>query len=275
MTRKQSILVALISIMAIAAIVYVIWKPEVIEDVAKLASIETTQTSSISGAIGHVIDSPPGSLPDLAVKPKPSMTSFKGCPPTGDGGDRDLNILKNREDDSPYFPVKFDAVMALTWPKEIERRNRNKWSAPHRAEIARYEGIPIAVEGYLAGAKESGPESTNCHGANKEFKDYHIWLTKHPDEDRSVSIVIEPTPRLLAKHAGWRLSAFRKLVNDKAKVRVSGWLMFDPEHPDQIGKTRGTIWEIHPIMGIEIWYQEGWMPLDEWVTLVPIKERNK
>jgi hypothetical protein len=28
--------------------------------------------------------------------------------------------------------------------------------------------------------------------------------------------------------------------------------MLDQEHPDQLGKTRGTLWEIHPIMRIEV-----------------------
>jgi hypothetical protein len=35
-------------------------------------------------------------------------------------------------------------------------------------------------------------------------------------------------------------------------VRISGWILLDPEHPDQVGKTRATIWEIHPVMKIEV-----------------------
>jgi hypothetical protein len=33
---------------------------------------------------------------------------------------------------------------------------------------------------------------------------------------------------------------------------MTGWLMFDTDHPDQIGKTRGGRWEIHPITTIEV-----------------------
>ena len=47
------------------------------------------------------------------------------------------------------------------------------------------------------------------------------------------------------------------------RVRISGWLMLDPEHPDQVGKTRGTIWEIHPIMQIEVNQNGQWTPLDK------------
>ena len=39
--------------------------------------------------------------------------------------------------------------------------------------------------------------------------------------------------------------------------------MLDPEHPDQVGKTRGTIWEIHPIMFIEVEQQGKWVSLDK------------
>jgi hypothetical protein len=34
--------------------------------------------------------------------------------------------------------------------------------------------------------------------------------------------------------------------------------MFDPEHPEQLGKTRGTLWEIHPVMRIEIRRGGAW-----------------
>jgi hypothetical protein len=40
----------------------------------------------------------------------------------------------------------------------------------------------------------------------------------------------------------------------------------DPEHPDQVGKTRGTIWEIHPIMQIETQGLGAWKPLDSGTT---------
>jgi len=39
------------------------------------------------------------------------------------------------------------------------------------------------------------------------------------------------------------------VIREQQHVRVSGWLMLDPEHPDQVSKTRGTIWEIHRLCG--------------------------
>ena len=172
-----------------------------------------------------------------------------------------MNRLKNRIDDGSYVPVTFDAVAALTWPKEIERKKRADWSHADTAAISKYEGIPISVEGYLFGAKEEGPEAPNCHGADLPLHDFHIWLTKSSGEDNSHSVVVETTPRVRANHSTWTVKTLDKIAKDKTRVRISGWLMLDPEHPDQVDKTRGTIWEIHPIMQIEI--QEG----NSWKTL--------
>ncbi len=206
---------------------------------------------------------PAAGLPDMAVKPKPVSLPFHDCPPEGDGGDPILNRLKNRSDEGSYVPVAHEAILKLPWPKRIERRDRDNWSAADARQVARYEGIPISVEGYLAGAKEEGPESPNCHGEDHEFRDYHIWLVSQPTTDRKKSIVVEVTPRLLEKHPGWNIKRLRAMVKSGEHVRISGWLMLDPEHPDQVGKTRGTIWEIHPIMRIESERGGAWRPIDQ------------
>jgi hypothetical protein len=56
-------------------------------------------------------------------------------------------------------------------------------------------------------------------------------------------------------------------------VRISGWLMFDPLHYDQMWqydsaadttgtKARITLWEIHPITRIEVFKNGTWRSLD-------------
>jgi len=201
-------------------------------------------------------------LPEMPNKPRPVLRSFNGCPPEGDGGDPDLNRLKNRIDDGQYLAVPFDAVEKLEWPQTVERRHRANWSAADTATVSRDEGLPIVVEGYLAGSRQEGPESTNCHGADASFRDFHIWLTKNPGEDRSSSIVVEMTPALRAQHRNWETEQLNKIMRAKQKVRVSGWLLLDPDHPDQVGKTRGTIWEIHPIIRFEVEENGRWVALD-------------
>lgn len=206
---------------------------------------------------------PRGGLPEMKNKPKPKEVVFKGCPPEGDGGDPESNRLKNRVDEaSEYLAVAFDSVEQLPWPSSIERRNRDKWSSADTEAIARYEGLPISIEGYLARSKEEGPESCNCHGAEHELRDFHVWLTKNPNEDRSGSIVVEVAPRVRSKHPAWTTEALGRVTRADQKVRISGWLMLDPEHPDQVGKTRGTIWEIHPITKIEVEQDGKWVTLD-------------
>lgn len=200
----------------------------------------------------------------MPVKPQPVARAFKGCPPEGDGGDPELNRLKNREDEGNYIPVPFDAIAQLTWPQPVERRDHAKWSSSDAAAVARYEGIPVAVEGYLAQVKEEGPESPNCHGADHEFRDFHIWLVKTAGEDRTHSIVVEATPKGRDKHPAWSLDRLRQVIREQQHVRVSGWLMLDPEHPDQVSKTRGTIWEVHPVMEISVWSGQKWILLENW-----------
>jgi hypothetical protein len=207
-----------------------------------------------------------GALPVITDKPAPHEITFDQCPPQGDGPDQELDRLKNRVDDGNYIPVAFAAIDTLPWPRSVDRERRSKWSRADSIAVARYEGIPVAVEGYLAGAKVEGPEATNCHAADTKDRDWHIWLTGRPGADRTGSIVVEATPRVRAAHPGWRFSAVRNAARDGDRVRISGWLMLDPDHPEQLGKTRGTLWEIHPIMKIELQRDGRWVDLDEAVV---------
>jgi hypothetical protein len=144
----------------------------------------------------------------------------------------------------------------------VDRVQRSRWSAADREAVSHYEGLPVSVEGYLAGAKVEAPESPNCHGADPKYRDWHIWLVGTPGADRSTSIVVEATPRVRAERPGWRISELTRAAREKSRVRISGWLMFDPEHPEQLGKTRGTLWEIHPIMKMEVERGGRWVDVE-------------
>jgi len=194
-----------------------------------------------------------------ARRPVPASPGFEGCPAAGDGGDRDLNRLKNRVDTAAWVPTPFASILALGWPAGVVRRSRAAWSRSDARRIAASEGLPVVVEGYFVGAKVEGPESTNCHGAESKFRDWHLWLSASPGKDRRRSIVVETTPVIRASRPEWKLGNIRRFVRDSTLVRVSGWLMLDPEHPDQLGKTRGTLWEIHPVMRIEVLREGRWI----------------
>jgi len=200
---------------------------------------------------------------DSARKAIPVGRGFRGCPAEGDGGDRELNRLKNRVDSGSWVEQPFSSVLRLSWPRGTVKRARAEWRAVDSMTVARSEGRPVAVEGYFVAAKQEGPEATNCHGASRTFRDWHLWLAATPGKVRRASILVETTPAMRAQHPEWTLAAVRQLIRDTTLVRVSGWLLLDQEHPEQLRKTRGTLWEIHPVMRIEVQRDRRWTLLEE------------
>ncbi len=184
------------------------------------------------------------------------------CPGGGTGQDQEQNQRKNRTDVADAWRLTTcGAIIALPTPDALPK-HRSAWSDEQLAAVAQFEGLPLQVVGFLAGVQMEGPESCNCNdGADP---DYHLWLLDTPGNDRSHSVVVEATPRVRADHR-WDISRLCNLVQNGTQVRMSGWLMMDPEHHDQVGATRGTDWEIHPIMQIEIFDPNttGFVALDD------------
>jgi hypothetical protein len=87
-----------------------------------------------------------------------------------------------------------------------------------------------------------------------------------PGKGKPQSVVTEVTPRVLALQPYWAIGYLNPLVQSHVKVRISGWLMMDQEHPEQIGQYRTTVWEIHPIIGLDAWRNGAWVPLDSGPT---------
>ena len=52
------------------------------------------------------------------------------------------------------------------------------------------------------------------------------------------------------------------MVTSQARLRVSGWLMLDQMHPERVGINRVTLWEVHPIIRIDVQQSDGWVTLD-------------
>lgn len=210
------------------------------------------------------------------------------CAASGSGGDRATNLWKNRTDTATaYHPVTWAALARLGFPhnRKSRRTGSNPWSAGDLAAIARYEGLPISVEGYLSGVREEIPpmdsstgllergETTNCGANTSPRVDWHVYLTAKPDDTHRQAVIVEVTPRVRPRHPGWTLDALRQLSAAGTPVRVSGWLMLDPEHWDQMWKYLGpsdtagvkariTLWEIHPITRIEFKRDGRWDSLD-------------
>jgi len=100
---------------------------------------------------------------------------------------------------------------------------------------------PLVVEGYWLKLRHEGPESTNCHDATS--RDYHTWLAASASDNRAHSLIAEIMSRVVARTPDWGTER-QILALAGQHVRLSGWLMVDQEHPEQMGKTRGTLWRL-------------------------------
>jgi hypothetical protein len=186
---------------------------------------------------------------------------FDGCPAEGEGGDPALNRLKNRLEEAAWVPTDFAAIASLDWPKGLEHVPRADWNAAVLDRVAKEERRAVSIEGYLAGARAMGKEPCNCYHDEPDDVDFHVWLTANPGEGPARAIVTEVTPRIRAKHPTWTVDALEALAHARSRLRISGWMMFDPEHPEQLGTLRMTLWEVHPILRIEVQQPEGWQDL--------------
>jgi hypothetical protein len=133
---------------------------------------------------------------------------------------------------------------------------RASWEPEAKAYAAKWESKGIQVEGYLVKAREGGKESAN--GYSEKFRDIHLWIVGEKNDRRTESIIAEVTPRWAEKHPMWTVDDLARLAEHKPRVRLTGWLLWDEEHPDEVGKSRGTQWEIHPMTRLEIFSAGTW-----------------
>jgi hypothetical protein len=206
---------------------------------------------------------------ERAPKAMPVNVPLGGCGPEGSQPDYALNRLKNRVDDGSWMDTPWTVIARLPWPHAVGFRFRNQWTESERGQVSRYEGAPVRLEGYLQGYKLEGREPTNCYSSDPAQRDFHLWFAEHANESRTHSIVVEITPRIRARHPGWTEERLAALAALQSRIRVSGWLMLDQMHPERVGINRVTLWEVHPIMQIDVQQGGGWVPLDSMVVEGP------
>jgi uncharacterized protein YraI len=235
-----------------------------------------------------ITPSPPPTPSGIATVIQPSWpkgtpveVTFSGasgtCGPDGDpSGDTETNHLKNRVDEpTSTHEVTWAAIKNLPVPHV--KTTRKSWKTADRtlaaAEITPFEGVALTVTGFIVNKVklENGGEGTNCGFTLNPEIDWHIPLVEHPNDPEKLSIVVETTPRVRKNHPSWTPTALTPWVNATNPVRISGWLMFDPDHPPMVydpahpnaaGKYRITLWEIHPITKIEVWKNGAWVALE-------------
>ena len=223
--------------------------------------------------------------PDPEICAQPSYTTGlftcngTDCPPEGLGAHPILNRLKNRD----VLPIEFDPTPfsikdMVDWHRsttppyvwehsaELIAPDRGSWPPEAVNEVQQWECQPVVTEGVLIQRNIEGSELCNC-STLQPCVDFHVFVSapeylvdeSGADDPLCVSVycrghrlVVEVTPRMIAQHPEWSSAVIQRLATARAHVRITGWRMWDPEHPIEVDRSRGTLWEIHPVHRIEV-----------------------
>jgi len=200
----------------------------------------------------------PRAAVDLGLLPTAPAPGYMNCPETGEGGDTILNQLKNRSQPAePSRPTTIDEILHLPSSTQLGHTNpRSDWSPQNLNLVGQFEKTGATVEAYLRRVRQEGKGHCNCE--RLDLNDFNMWIIANPNSLPAKSVVVEATPRWRGANPNWNLQVLQHLVAQHSRVRITGWLLFDQEHPEQLHATlkqpiiRGTLWEIHPVAKIEV-----------------------
>ena len=146
-----------------------------------------------------------------------------------------------------YAPVEYGWVAKLPAP-EIQ-------TASDLAAVEEVERHAIALAGYIVRVI---PVPIRLAGSRTTEWEFHVHLRLGPpqrceyrDDPRNLIAVV--TPPFQPPHTGWDLEALYDLCREQARVRLSGWLLYDYLSRAQVGRSRASAWSIHPATQIEVW----------------------
>ena len=156
-----------------------------------------------------------------------------------------------------YAPVEYGWVAKLPAP-EIQ-------TASDLAAVEEVERHAIALAGYIVRVI---PVPIRLAGSRTTEWEFHVHLRLGPpqrceyrDDPRNLIAVV--TPPFQPPHTGWDLEALYDLCREQARVRLSGWLLYDYLSRAQVGRSRASAWSIHPVTQLEVWSTQdlNWNPL--------------
>jgi hypothetical protein len=249
--------------------------------------LEDAASALLGAAIGTRVvgldDPAPAIDPDWERSPRRGVVmrheDGSSCSSRGaDGGDWETFVLKNRVDVPPVsHAVRWTALRGLPFEDGAGvKKDRPGWTPEQRSAIARVEGVPVTVTGFLAAVRPQAGnrEGTNCGWNGEANTDWHVALTERDSDPESRAMVVEPTPRFKRKALGWTTAALRDYVGDRRdrtdSVRVTGFLFYDPDHRNHIvgvgnpkKRYRYTMWELHPVIRIELFRDGAWVDIRE------------
>ncbi len=107
------------------------------------------------------------------------------------------------------------------------------------------------------------------YGRPPEQGDIHLHvratrpLRCFPPGQRGTQVVAEVTPHFQPPKTGWSYEVLLGLCQRQVRVRISGWLLHDYQHVEDVGDWRASAWEIHPVTNIEAEDapRQSWQPV--------------
>ena len=128
-------------------------------------------------------------------------------------------------------------------------------TASDLAAVEEVEGNAVALTGYIVRVIP-----VPIHLAGRRATDWEFYLhlrvgparrCEYQDDARNLLAVV--TPPFQPPHTGWDLDVLYELCREQARVRLSGWLLYDYLSRARVGRSRASAWSIHPVTQIEVW----------------------
>jgi hypothetical protein len=216
-------------------------------------------------------DAPTAQLPNCA--PSTQVADFSICPASGSGGLNARAYLQKNRMDMPCAFRELTVAELLNFkplPKSVRALPDTD---PDVEYLKSHESTPVRVEGHLAMVKYAGKEGVNCNDPSR--LDLRMELvgdgTADPKTNRTEHIVTEASPWFQAQISAWDTDTLSQYSSYKGgfsgtmkrpptKVRIYGFLFFDEAHAydGSVGTVRGTAWELHPVVRIEVFENGTW-----------------
>jgi hypothetical protein len=141
--------------------------------------------------------------------------------------------------------------------------SRRDWSTEARNEIGAWENKAVQVEGYIRRATIQGPSAAYAMKRGLEFSPVHLYLVSESEHGLEKSLTAVVTPRVSQRYPQWTLSRLRELGEQTARVRISGWLIWEQFQSKKVGNIAGTMWRINPVLKIEMEKGKHWVALSD------------
>ena len=145
------------------------------------------------------------------------------------------------------------AQVALAWVAQLPTPEIR--TEADLAAIADVEEHAVALTGYVT---RIVPVPARLPGRGATPWEFYLHLRaaapptcEYYDDPRNVVAVV--TPAFQPPQTGWDFDVLADLCRAHTRIRVSGWLLYDPFSRPQVGRSRVSPWSIHPVTQLEVW----------------------